>query len=182
MGNVFTQEQIMFTIQVMDIFYQANKLKSKSQKIKDSEFYNDALNKDVDLKKQAVNYYKEWKTAQRTGKEFDRHGFFTLFNYPWSLNAYKKSELFNVISNTDRYNLIGEALLQNLHNLGGLNDIVAAAHFTVKIRRHNLLEDSLNNLVNRENSTLQKVIRKPLRVIFENEPAIDEGGVKKEYF
>jgi len=26
------------------------------------------------------------------------------------------------------------------------------------------------------------VIRKPLRVHFEGEPAIDEGGVKKEYF
>jgi hypothetical protein len=25
-------------------------------------------------------------------------------------------------------------------------------------------------------------IRKPLRVYFENEPAIDEGGVKKEFF
>jgi E3 ubiquitin-protein ligase HERC4 len=25
-------------------------------------------------------------------------------------------------------------------------------------------------------------IKKPMRVVFENEPAIDEGGVKKEYF
>ena len=85
----------------------------------------------------------------------------------------------------DRYDLIGQALLQNLGNLGsadGLNSIFAAAHFTIKIRRDNLLEDSLNNLVNRDSDTLQKVITKPLRVVFENEPAIDEGGVKKEYF
>jgi hypothetical protein len=27
-----------------------------------------------------------------------------------------------------------------------------------------------------------QVIRKPLRVYFQNEPAIDEGGVKKEFF
>ena len=40
----------------------------------------------------------------------------------------------------------------------------------------------MNNLVNRDADTLAKVITKPLRVIFENEPAIDEGGVKKEYF
>ena len=55
-----------------------------------------------------------------------------------------------------------------------------AAHFQIKIRRDNILEDSLNNLVNRQISNEQ--IRKPLRVYFENEPAIDEGGVKKEYF
>ena len=38
----------------------------------------------------------------------------------------------------------------------------------------------MNNLVNRQISNEQ--IRKPLRVYFEGEPAIDEGGVKKEYF
>lgn len=85
----------------------------------------------------------------------------------------------------DRYDLIGQALLQNLGNLGsaeGLNSIFAAAHFTIKIRRDHLLEDSLNNLVNRDSESLSKVICKPLRVVFEGEPAIDEGGVKKEYF
>jgi hypothetical protein len=51
--NIFTQEQIMFTIEVMDFFYLANKKKAKKDKIKDQEFYNDALNRDVDLKKQA---------------------------------------------------------------------------------------------------------------------------------
>ena len=50
----------MFTIQVMDIFHQANKRKRRQDKIKESEFYNDALNKEVDLKKQAAQYYKEW--------------------------------------------------------------------------------------------------------------------------
>ena len=151
----------------------------------ESEFYNDALNKDVDLKKQATNYYLEWQKSINNKVPFDRHKFFTLFNYPWSLNAYKKSELFNVMSSNDRYDLIGQALLQNIGNLGSadnLNNLFASAHFSIKIRRNNLLEDSLNNLVNRDSETLNKVITKPLRVVFEGEPAIDEGGVKKEYF
>lgn len=37
----------------MDFFFLANQYKSRKEKLKDSEFYNDALNKDVDLKKQA---------------------------------------------------------------------------------------------------------------------------------
>lgn len=60
------------------------------------------------------------------------------------------------------------------------NQILGDAHFTVKIRRDFLLEDSLNAIV--KDGTTQSKIKKPLRVIFENEPAIDEGGVKKEFF
>jgi len=50
----------MFTIEVMDYFFLANQQKLRADKIKDSEFYNDALNRDVDLKKQAQIYYQEW--------------------------------------------------------------------------------------------------------------------------
>lgn len=60
-----------------------------------------------------------------------------------------------------------------------LDNIMGNAHFTVKIHREKLLEDSLNALV-RDNA--YQNLKKPLRVIFEGEPAIDEGGVKKEFF
>lgn len=49
--NAFSQEQIMYTIEIMDYFFLANQKKMRKDKIKDSEFYNDALNRDVDLKK-----------------------------------------------------------------------------------------------------------------------------------
>lgn len=41
----------MHTIEVLDIFYAANLKRKNKEKVKDSEFYNDALNRDVDLKK-----------------------------------------------------------------------------------------------------------------------------------
>jgi hypothetical protein len=44
----------MMTIEVMDMFHQANQLKPKKERIKSQEFYNDALNRDVDLRKQAL--------------------------------------------------------------------------------------------------------------------------------
>lgn len=151
--NIFNQEQIMLTIQVMDLFFLANQRKLRKDKIKDSEFYNDALNKDVDLKKQAQIYYQEWMNAKKHNRPFDRHEFFTLYNYPWTLNAYKKAELFNIISSMERYDMIGQALLQNLNNImdpnNGLNNILNATSFNFKIRRDNILEDSLNGLVSR---------------------------------
>jgi hypothetical protein len=84
-------------IEVMDIFYQANQLKPRAERLHDSEFYNDALNNDVDLSKQASIFYQEWLQARRHQREFDRHSFFTLYNYPWTLNAYRKAELFRII-------------------------------------------------------------------------------------
>ena len=62
-----------------------------------------------------------------------------------------------------------------------ISNILNGAHFTIKIRRDHILEDSLNALVT-EQAVSDDLKRKPLRVIFHNEPAIDEGGVKKEFF
>jgi hypothetical protein len=84
--------------------------------------------------------------------------------------------------------MIGDALIQNLGNLfnpnpqGGpaLNNIIGTAHFVIKIRRDNILEDSLNALLTED--AYNNLSKKPLRVIFVGEPAIDEGGVKKEFF
>lgn len=51
------------------------------------------------------------------------------------------------------------------------------AYLSIEIRRDLLIEDTLNSLI-RENINF----RKPLRVKFVNEPGVDEGGVKKEFF
>lgn len=133
----------MNTIEVLDIFYQANQRRSQKEKINDSEFYNDALNKDVDLKKQAQIYYKEYNDAKKQNKNFDRFSFFTLYCYPWTLNAYRKAELFRIISSQNRHDEISNALLQNLGNFmnpgmshnATLNNIIRDSSFVLKIRR-----------------------------------------------
>lgn len=109
--NVFKQDVIMSVIEVLDMFEQANQVRASGFKIKQSEFYNDALNKDVDLKKQALIYSKEWNESLRSGREFDRFSFFTLYCFPWTLNAYRKAELFRIQSEQERYNNVGQALL-----------------------------------------------------------------------
>lgn len=111
MEKIFKQDIMQAVIEVMDVFYQGNQLKQKENRLPDSEFYNDALNNDVDLKKQAEIFYHEWTLARRHQKEFDRHKFFTLYNYPWTLNAYRKAELFRIIQGQQRHQQIGDALL-----------------------------------------------------------------------
>ena len=117
MEKIFKQDVMQWVIEVMDVLYQANTLKDKKERLRDNEFYNDALNNDVDLRKQALIFYGEWNLAKRHGKEFDRHSFFTLYNYPWTLNAYRKAELFRIIQSQNRHDMIGNAVLQNLGSL-----------------------------------------------------------------
>lgn len=106
-------------IQILDVFFLANveKTKCNLKRVAESDFYNDALNKDVDLRKQAEIYYKEWNDAKRNNRKFDRFSFFTLYCYPWTLNAYRKSELFRIMQSQDRHDHIGQALLNNLGSL-----------------------------------------------------------------
>lgn len=49
--------------------------------------------------------------------------------------------------------------------------------FQLEVRRENLLEDSIVKLAH-----TKKNLKKPLRISFVNEPGVDEGGVKAEYF
>ena len=48
----------------------------------------------------------------------------------------------------------------------------------LRVRRAHLVDDSLDALAQQT----RKSLLRPLRVIFEGEPAIDEGGVRKEFF
>lgn len=50
-------------------------------------------------------------------------------------------------------------------------------YLILRIRRSHILEDTLKYI---NNSQLN--LKKPLKVMFEGEPGVDEGGVRKEFF
>merc|ERR1719183_3188184 len=51
-------------------------------------------------------------------------------------------------------------------------------YLVLKVRRDNLVMDTLNNL----GQLRPAEYRKKLRVVFEGEPGVDEGGVQKKFF
>jgi hypothetical protein len=57
-------------------------------------------------------------------------------------------------------------------------DDASSPFLILRVRRSHLVEDSLGALA----SATPLGLLKPLRVVFEGEPAIDEGGVRKEFF
>lgn len=57
-----------------------------------------------------------------------------------------------------------------------------AAHqlfFILTVSRDNIVQDTLDKVVNIDDKS---ALKKPMKVKFEGEPGVDEGGVKKEFF
>lgn len=54
--------------------------------------------------------------------------------------------------------------------------------FLLEISRDNILDDSLQKIVNVKNIEDRDPLKLPLAIRFTGEPGIDEGGVRKEYF
>jgi hypothetical protein len=63
------------------------------------------------------------------------------------------------------------AIFQNNQNID------MSPYLILRVRRSNIVEDTLKYI---NNSNLN--LKKPLKVMFEGEPGIDEGGVRKEFF
>ena len=57
-----------------------------------------------------------------------------------------------------------------------------AQKFLLEISRDNILEDSLQKIVHLQPINGHDPLKMPISIRFENEPGIDEGGVRKEYF
>ena len=54
--------------------------------------------------------------------------------------------------------------------------------FLLEISRDNILEDSIQKIINVGKIEGHDPLKLPISVRFSNEPGIDEGGVRKEYF
>jgi len=62
------------------------------------------------------------------------------------------------------------------------NKMKDATQYSLEVSRVNILDDSLQKIVNVKLVEGRDQLKLPLTVRFVNEPAIDVGGVTKEYF
>lgn len=67
-------------------------------KIDYKEFYNDAINKEVNLKEHIIRWIVDNEKAKKQGRQYDKYSGFNLCVYPWILDASNKSELMKYYS------------------------------------------------------------------------------------
>uniref|UniRef100_A0AAY4AK88 HECT domain-containing protein n=1 Tax=Denticeps clupeoides TaxID=299321 RepID=A0AAY4AK88_9TELE len=103
----------------------------------------------------------------------------TLCAYPFILNAQAKTTMLQTDAELQMQMAVSGANLHNVFMLLTLEPLLARNPFLVlHVRRGHLVSDAL-----RELSIYSDIdLKKPLKVIFDGEEAVDAGGVTKEFF
>ena len=146
-------------------------------------FYNEKISKNLNLEKEFQIFLKNEKILKENReKNLNKKFEFTLFNYTWIFDPSAKYEIINLFNEEKQIQQVSNV---NYHDLSDLEQIVFLGNLmhannifcVLKIRRENIIEDTLNEV-----SRLSNKLHNPLKVKFVEEEAEDEGGVRKEFF
>ena len=127
----------------MDLLHDVNKSREVIHQIDFKEFYNEAINNEVDLKM----HYKTWAIcmdgALKNKQPFDKHRHFSLVSYAWILDAANKDAILKRENVHTQQQEINSSLLNIFTNpTGALN-----MHLVLKVHRTSILEDALRMLI-----------------------------------
>ncbi|XP_062513576.1 probable E3 ubiquitin-protein ligase HERC4 isoform X2 [Corticium candelabrum] len=91
-----------------------------------------------------------------------------------------KAQLLKADAHIQMQSAVHQAHIQNLQSLF-LNNVPQSAYLFMRVRRENLLQDTLDTVVYYCSENIM-LFKKPLLVTFVGEEGHDAGGVKKEFF
>lgn len=163
--------------QVLSLFFQAN----KKLKLPNTIFYNTMVDYTINIK----NDFDVWQSLtsdslhnyiysviNSSSMISNNKPMFTFCQFPFILSISLKIMALEYESKKKMTNKAEEAFLIALNNR-----IFMDVYCKFKIRREHIINDSLTNIKNNLNN-----LHKSLKIEFINEPGIDVGGLKKEWF
>ncbi len=166
-SDVRDDDSLHVLISFMKIFNFIYEVNERFNIINYREFYNESVNKNLNIKEECKIYFKMLKK-----KENDD---FSILKYHWLFDPAAKSDILRIFNfGKQRYELFN-SISDIMNDLNMIN--IGNLYLMMEIRRDNLIEDSLNFISNPELN-----FKKQLRVKFNGEQGVDEGGVKKEFF
>jgi hypothetical protein len=89
----------------LDCYHIVNESKPEDNKLQIKEFYNDAVNKEIELKPHYFEWIKAKKRSAEKGEAFDRRRIFSLCCYPWVLDPAAKVNWFFLFCSKEFWNL-----------------------------------------------------------------------------
>eukprot|EP01006_Ploeotia_vitrea_P029217 TRINITY_DN61800_c0_g1_i1.p1 TRINITY_DN61800_c0_g1~~TRINITY_DN61800_c0_g1_i1.p1 ORF type:complete len:928 (+),score=117.86 TRINITY_DN61800_c0_g1_i1:78-2861(+) len=163
----YVEKHIAEAVITLSLLYDANRrgfTEIEEGLINYKEFYNDGVNHHVNLK----NDFARWSAARKQGADptADYWKKFCFINYPFLLDPATKAEVLKYDANQQRHDNFLQHLMQG-----------SVSFLVLEIDRHNLIQSALMEL-----DLKRDFIKNPLRVKFQGEDGIDEGGVQKEFF
>ncbi|XP_064632094.1 probable E3 ubiquitin-protein ligase HERC4 isoform X2 [Lineus longissimus] len=181
--NYFLDPQRVFSENVRPLYSTMEMLKKlnevnvrKCQIVPYDHFYIPEVKDRINIQ----NDYIHWIRSQHN---IDHNQNVLIFcNYPFALDAQAKTILLQTDAHIQMRTAVEEVAQRNLATLtfAGFLPMVDVINpcLVLHIQRNNLLNDTITQLTKYGNADLKK----PLKVTFADEEALDAGGVRKEFF
>uniref|UniRef100_A0A669QEJ1 HECT-type E3 ubiquitin transferase n=1 Tax=Phasianus colchicus TaxID=9054 RepID=A0A669QEJ1_PHACC len=173
---------VLFSSYITAALRLLEKLHKVNQKVKHIEydkFYIPEISSLVDIQEDYLMWFLHQAGMVRFLHKWVNSDAVTLCSYPFIFDAQAKTKMLQTDAELQMQVAINGANLQNVFMLLTLEPLLARSPFLVlHVRRSNLVGDALRELSIHSDIDLKK----PLKVIFDGEEAVDAGGVTKEFF
>uniref|UniRef100_A0A671SK67 HECT and RLD domain containing E3 ubiquitin protein ligase 3 n=1 Tax=Sinocyclocheilus anshuiensis TaxID=1608454 RepID=A0A671SK67_9TELE len=162
-----------YTSAALRLLEKLNKVNLKVHRVEYNHFYIPDISRLVDIQED----YLKWFLCDNLN--LISQGSVTLCAYPFILNAQAKTTVLQTDAELQMQMAVSGANLHNVFVLLTMEPLLARNPFLVlHVRRNLLVSDALRELTVYNDVDLKK----PLKVIFDGEEAVDAGGVTKEFF
>ena len=156
-----------YSVEVCKVLACIHAAATRTKKLTFEDFYHNTLNRLVDV---AIDY-KRWQE--------DGCWCFTR-NAPWLLNADAKTRFLREDAKERQSRAQMAYFVSSIRRRQSLVVTLDEFFFKLEVNRERILADTERALQKLKQPEL--VLRMPLSVTFEGEPAVDGGGVQREYF
>ncbi|XP_018591314.1 putative E3 ubiquitin-protein ligase HERC3 [Scleropages formosus] len=171
---VFLESYISATLRLLEKLHKVN---LKAQHVEYNQFYIPDITSLVDIQEDYLKWFLS--KAEIKMRSPPVQSSVTLCAYPFILNAQAKTTMLQTDAELQMQMAVSGANLHNVFMLLTLEPLLARNPFLVlHVRRAHLVSDALRELAVYSDIDLKK----PLKVIFDGEEAVDAGGVTKEFF
>uniref|UniRef100_A0A8C1WAB0 HECT and RLD domain containing E3 ubiquitin protein ligase 3 n=1 Tax=Cyprinus carpio TaxID=7962 RepID=A0A8C1WAB0_CYPCA len=158
-----------YTSAALRLLEKLHKVNLKAQLVEYNHFYIPDISRLVDIQEDYLKWFLRKADI----------GSVTLCAYPFILNAQAKTTVLQTDAELQMQMAVSGANLHNVFMLLTMEPLLARNPFLVlHVRRNLLVSDALRELTVYSDVDLKK----PLKVIFDGEEAVDAGGVTKEFF
>ncbi|XP_042246341.1 probable E3 ubiquitin-protein ligase HERC3 isoform X1 [Thunnus maccoyii] len=174
---VFYENYFLATLRLLEKLHKVN---LKAQHVEYNRFYIPDITSLVDIQEDYLKWFLS-KAEIKMGSSPSQSDFppVNLCAYPFILNAQAKTTMLQTDAELQMQMAVSGANLHNVFMLLTLEPHLARNPYLVlHVRRNHLVSDTLRELTMYSDVDLKK----PLKVIFDGEEAVDAGGVTKEFF
>ncbi|KAJ4944182.1 hypothetical protein JOQ06_012727 [Pogonophryne albipinna] len=172
---VFYENYFVATLRLLEKLHKVN---LKARHVEYNRFYIPDITNLVDIQEDYLKWFLS-KADIKQSSSPSQSDSVNLCAYPFILNAQAKTTMLQTDAELQMQMAVSGANLHNVFMLLTLEPHLARNPYLVlHVRRDHLVSDTLRELTMYSDVDLKK----PLKVIFDGEEAVDAGGVTKEFF